>query len=312
MLAAQSAPLTYAEELFSITDFSVTRVSLEPGEIGYVNTKIKNSATTNLTLTHFIELPPDLGTAVSVSGAGIVTLIPNEERSFTLQVKNNGALTVDKDAVLIYKVQDSIGTTKTQQFAITFKSGNAQPSSYVPTYDVYCDLNAFAPAKIILDYVYTANFSGPLNMQTASALSTSIWSINLSPVNMEFRATDNDIYEFDVVIAYNGTVGQSLTVSVWSGDLSPNIFRYWIQKSQITLHFRISVATQPKYPTTEEVAEQVIVLVKQELLYYFDKMSLLTASFEANLWTIWIIVIVALISSILSLAVGFMVLKQRR
>ena len=305
-------PVTLGQQptdLFDIEDFSVSRASLQPGETAYVNVRLKNLLTTNNTLTHQIELQPDLGTSVSILGAGIVTLYPNEERSFTIQVRNNGALTASKDVSLVYKAQSGLDT-KTRQFELVFAAGIVE-EPYAPNYDVFADLNAFSPAKILLDYAYTANFSGPLNMQTASAASTSIWSINLSPVSMQFTAQDVDTYEFDVIIAYNGTVGQSLTISVWSGDLSPNVMRYWVKSNQIKMHFRINVATQPQYPTTNEVAEQVIVLVRQELTYYYDKVGFLTSTFESTLWTLVVIVVVALIVSLISLYVAMVLLRRK-
>jgi len=78
----------------------------------------------------------------------------------------------------------------------------------------------------------------------------------------------------------------------------------------VWLHFNLIVSTQPTFPTKEEVAEQVVIQVKQDLEDYMNRISMLTRAFEENIMVMWAIIGSSIIASIMSLIVSFYAIRS--
>jgi len=166
----------------------------------------------------------------------------------------------------------------------------------------------YNPAKIVVQYAYTVNFS-VTNVRT---LGYSLWTVTGSPVGVEFNAKQVDTYEFDLLLRYNQSVDQCVQVAIWSGTLAPASSTIHIVSNYVKLHFKLVVTEQPKPATPDEVAAATMNMVHQELLYYMDQITLLSRKMEQNLLTQWVIIGATAMSSICSLLVSIYVLRRER
>jgi hypothetical protein len=168
--------------------------------------------------------------------------------------------------------------------------------------------SVYAPARFVLEFAYCQNFSGPLNMQTLSG--SSLWTSQESPVGFEFDAKDVDTYTFDVELIYNATVNQVLTLSYWAGDLAPDSIKLQVLGNDILIHFQMVVTTEPVVPSKEEVAQAVVLQMKQDLADYEGEIANLAAQFQESLMVMWAVVAIALFAAILSLVVAFYAIRS--
>ena len=191
--------------------------------------------------------------------------------------------------------------------ASQFSSGTmvlASPS----TYTISFELNGiYAPARIIVQFRYAQHVSGAVNVSTLSG--RSLWTSQVSPVGFEFDAKDVDSYEFDLLFDYNSTVEQSIELSYWSGTLAPNTERYHVAASNVWIHFRLVVNTEPVIPSKEAIAEAVVLQVKQDLQDYMGEIRDLTDQFTQAIYTMMALIVGSIISSILALIVAFYAIR---
>lgn len=176
-------------------------------------------------------------------------------------------------------------------------------------YDVEFELQTiYLPARVSVQFLYTENFS-VTNVRT---LGNSLWTAQVSPVGIEFNAKDVDTFDFDVVLMYRDVVEQVIQIGIWSGTLAPNSIPIRFVKSAIYLHFKLVCTEQPRPPTADEVALEVLLLTRQELEYYMDQITLLTRQFEQNLLTQWVIIGATISFGIAAVVVAAYALKTKR
>lgn len=145
-------------------------------------------------------------------------------------------------------------------------------------------------------------------MQTLSG--SSLWTSSESPIAFEFDAKDVDTYTFDIELQYNASTDQVLSLSYWSGTLAPCQIKAHIVGTDILVHFQMVVNTEPVIPSKEAIAEAVVMQVKQDLADYQNQVAQLTDQFQQNIMTMWAIIVVALLSSILSLIVALYAIRS--
>jgi hypothetical protein len=178
------------------------------------------------------------------------------------------------------------------------------------TYDVQTQLNLYATAKVTISYVYTANFTGPVGMTTASNSTLSIWHLDESPESMQFYTSDLDTYTFDIVLSYSQTIDQTVIITSWSGDLQPNTMRYHIDNDVVYLHFVVSVSKEPTYPSTEDVANESVNLMRGDLQTYYTQIDTLTNELTMNTWEMWAVWAGTVVTVIISLVVSLVTLRK--
>lgn len=174
--------------------------------------------------------------------------------------------------------------------------------------DAVFEFQLYAPAKIVVQFAYTVNFS----VTNVHTLGYSLWTETASPIGVQFDAKQIDTYEFDLILQYNQTVDQNIQVGIWSGTLAPASTTIHGVSKHIQLHFKLVVTEQPKPATPDEVAAATMNMVRQDLEYYMDQITLLSRKFEENLLTQWVIIAATAISSICSLMVSIYVLRRER
>lgn len=112
-----------------------------------------------------------------------------------------------------------------------------------PSYELY------APAKIIVNFVYTNNVT--VNVKT---LGTSLYKATTSPVQALFEAEAFDVYTITIDINYIVPVNQTIIVGLYEGGRAAKGLEFDVVADHISLMFRISVVEAPRYPTSEELA----------------------------------------------------------
>jgi len=126
------------------------------------------------------------------------------------------------------------------------------------------NLQAYKPARIVITYAYTNNFS----VSDVSSMGRSMYKITSGPTSIEFKAEDVDRYTFTVEIKYAAVVGQSIQIAVFSAGNPPEGLQFNVKTSIVRLQFTVTVTEEPRYPTAQEVAEQVVRQVANELMQF--------------------------------------------
>jgi len=149
------------------------------------------------------------------------------------------------------------------------------------------NLQAYLPARILISYSYTNNFS----VTDITSLGQTIYKINTGPTSIEFKAEDAiDRYTFTVEIKYPEETTQSIQIAVFSGSQPPEGIQFNVKGKSIVIRFVLTVSEQPQYPSPEEVAEQVVVQVANELIQFESRINEVIKLQNRNLETQWIMV----------------------
>ena len=126
------------------------------------------------------------------------------------------------------------------------------------------NLQAYKPARIVITYAYTNNFS----VSDVSSMGKSMYKITSGPTSIEFKAEDVDRYTFTVEIKYAAVVGQSIQIAVFSAGNPPEGLQFNVKTSVVRLQFTVTVTEEPSYPSAQEVAEQVVRQVANQLMQF--------------------------------------------
>ena len=147
------------------------------------------------------------------------------------------------------------------------------------------NLQTYKPARIVVTYAYTNNFS----VSDVSSMGKSMYKIMSSPTSIEFKAEDVDRYTFTVEIKYAAVVGQSIQIAVFSAGNPPEGMQFNVKTDVIRLQFTITVTEEPRYPTAQEVAEQVVRQVANELTQFRQQTDEMLQTQNRNIEVQWMI-----------------------
>ena len=167
---------------------------------------------------------------------------------------------------------------------------------FAATTPVYCEeevpavasfnLQAYAPARVVISYAYTNNFS----VTDVSSLGKSLYKIVSSPTSIEFRAEDVDTYTFTVEIKYAVITSQSLQIAVFSSSHAPEGFQFNVKDDYVRIKFTLTVTEEPRYPSAQDVAEQVVRQVADQLAEFRTQTEETLHLQNRNIETQWILV----------------------
>jgi len=147
------------------------------------------------------------------------------------------------------------------------------------------NLQAYKPARVVITYAYTNNFS----VSDVSSMGKSMYKITSSPTSIEFKAEDVDRYTFTVEIKYMAVVGQSIQIAVFSAGNPPEGLQFNVKTRVFRLQFTVTVTEEPRYPTAQEVAEQVVRQVANELTQFRQQTNEMLQTQSRNIEVQWMI-----------------------
>jgi len=147
------------------------------------------------------------------------------------------------------------------------------------------NLQAYRPARIVITYAYTNNFS----VSDVSSMGKSMYKVVSSPTSIEFKAEDVDRYTFTVTIKYSAVVGQSIQIAVFSAGNPPEAMQFNVKTSTVRIKFTVTVTEEPRYPTAQEVAEQVVRQVANELTQFRQQTDETLRMQSRNIEVQWVI-----------------------
>jgi len=147
------------------------------------------------------------------------------------------------------------------------------------------NLQAYRPARIVITYAYTNNFS----VSDVSSMGKSMYKVVSSPTSIEFKAEDVDRYTFTVTIKYPAVVGQSIQIAVFSAGNPPEAIQFNVKTSTVRIKFTVTVTEEPRYPTAQEVAEQVVRQVANELMQFRRQTDEMLRAQNRNIEVQWMI-----------------------
>jgi hypothetical protein len=148
------------------------------------------------------------------------------------------------------------------------------------------NIQAYAPARIVITYAYTNNFS----VSHVSSMGKSLYKIVSGPTSIEFKAEDVDRYTFTVEIEYAVVLAQSIQIAVFSANNPPEGIQFNVKDDYVKLDFTFTVTEEPKYPSAQEVAEQVVRQVAGELQEFRRQTDETLQLQTRNIETQWVLV----------------------
>jgi len=170
------------------------------------------------------------------------------------------------------------------------------------------NLQAYAPARILVSYSYTNNFS----VTDISSVGQSLYKVTSGPTSIEFKATETDRYTFTVEVKYATIVTQSIQIAIFSGNHAPEGIQINVKGDTIRLKFTLTVTEEPKYPSAQDVAEQVVRQVSNELTLFEQQTNRIVETQNRNLEVQWVIVAFNLAVNIVLLLAILLWIRPRR
>ena len=170
------------------------------------------------------------------------------------------------------------------------------------------NLQAYAPARIFISYAYTNNFS----VTDVSSMGKSLYKITSGPTSIEFKAEETDRYTFTVEIKYAAIVTQSIQIAIFSSNYAPEGIQFNVKGDTVRIQFTLTVTEEPRYPTAQEVAEQVVLQVANELSRFETQTNKIVELQNRNLTTQWILIIFNLTVNVAALVVLLLWVRPRQ
>jgi hypothetical protein len=169
----------------------------------------------------------------------------------------------------------------------------------LPSYELY------APAKIIISFVYTNNVT--TNVRT---LGTSLYKITTSPVQVIFEAEAFDVYTIDIRIEYSIPINQTVIIGLYEGGRATKGIEFDTTVSVILLTIKVSVVEAPTYPTAEEIANSLANWLQSYLSEYTMQISNTVNQMGESMLVIGVLGVIAFVVSIAVLVAVFYVNRR--
>lgn len=189
-------------------------------------------------------------------------------------------------------------------------------SLVVPLTEVRCDqesedvslsLRAYAPARILISYTYTNNFS----VSDISSVGLSLYKITSGPTSIEFRAEEVDQYTFSIELLYAVSVAQGIQIAIFSSGNPPEALQFNVNDDEIRVKFTLTVTEEPMYPSAQEVAEQVVNQVSDQLANFETQTEKIVDLQNRNITFQWYLLMFVLVVNVANLLALLLVIRPR-
>ena len=184
--------------------------------------------------------------------------------------------------------------------AVPLVQGQGETSSLrLPSYELY------APAKIIISFVYTNNVT--TNVRT---LGTSLYKVTTSPVQVIFEAEAFDVYTIDILIEYSIPVNQTIIIGLYEGGRATKGIEFDTSASRILLTIKVSVVEAPTYPTAEDIANAMANWLQSYLSEYTAQQQATINQMGQAMLIIGVLGVIAFVVSVSVLVAVFYVYRR--
>jgi len=169
----------------------------------------------------------------------------------------------------------------------------------LPSYEFY------APAKIVISFVYTNNVSVQV-----STLGNSLYKAVTSPVQVEFSTEAFDVYTVDVQILYDKIVNQTITIGLFEGGRAAKGIEFDVDASAVSIKMKAAVVEAPRFPTADEISERMWERWRNEIASFEANVNDLVAKMDSTVVTVGSLAVIAFAVCIVVLIAVFYL--QRR
>jgi hypothetical protein len=169
----------------------------------------------------------------------------------------------------------------------------------LPSYELY------APAKIIISFVYTNNVTTNVN-----TLGTSLYQITTTPVQVIFEAEAFDVYTIDIRIEYSIPVNQTVIIGLYEGGRATKGIEFDTSARVILISMKVSVVEAPTYPTAEDIANAMANWLQSYLTEYTGQMTVTINQMGESMLIIGVLGVVAFVVSVAVLVAVFYVHRR--
>ena len=123
-----------------------------------------------------------------------------------------------------------------------------------PRYETRIRLNLYAPAIVKLEYEYTRN----ITVGDVSSLGPSLYEVRHSPEYFQFSTEDIDQFTWTLELQYGVRMRQVMRLTIFSGSTPPNTIELPVEAQELIINFEVTVQPEPRYPTSDEIAERLM------------------------------------------------------
>ena len=169
----------------------------------------------------------------------------------------------------------------------------------IPSFELY------APARIVVSYVYTQNVSVHV-----STLGASLYRAVTSPVQVTFETDEFDVFTIDIQIRYSMIINQTVTVGLMEGGRAAKGIELQVNSKTINIRLKVSVVEAPRYPTADEISERMWNRLRNEVAQFESSQQNLVNEMTNTLVTIGALSALAFVVCIVCIIAVFMVHKR--
>lgn len=123
-----------------------------------------------------------------------------------------------------------------------------------PRYETKIRLSLYSQARVRLEYEYTRN----ITIGDISSLGPSLYEVRHSPEYFEFITEDKDQFTWTLELQYGVRMRQIMRLTIFSGSMPPSTIELPIEAQELIIHFEVTVQPEPRYPTSDEIAERLM------------------------------------------------------
>jgi len=134
----------------------------------------------------------------------------------------------------------------------------------LPYYELYATRET--PGRVVVSFAYTKNVSVQVG-----TLKTSLYKATTSPVQVEFQASDIDLYTVTINVTYEVRVTQTIAIGIFEAGRPAKTIEVDVSSTGFILTCYVNVVEAPRYPTPEEIGEVMFGLWRGELATFERK-----------------------------------------
>ena len=162
------------------------------------------------------------------------------------------------------------------------------------TYELY------APARVVITFAYTKNVTIKVSL-----LGTSIYKTETSPVQVVFEATHFDIYTVNIDAFYDRTVNQTITMGLFEGGRPAKAIEFDVSGEGFQIQMKLSVVEAPRFPTTQEISDNLWLRWRNELLSYEAKTDLVVGTMRETMTIVGALGVIGFVVSLVAILTMF-------